>query len=541
LVAVIYCEPIGIPWGNPCETPEECHLFDTAPNIMTEETRRPSRPRVALAFLCVAVLILAIDDGVLNLALPAISKEFQASISELQWAISAYFLAFAALLLTMGALGDRFGRKRMFQVGLVLFGFGSLGGALSTSMGMLIACRALMGVAGAITIPQTLSIIRATFTDPKERAKAIGVWAGIFALGYGIGPVVGGILLEYFEWYSVFLLNIPVVIIAFAGGYFSIQESRDTSAPRLDLPGVVLSIAGLFLLVYGIIKAGEQSWTEGSVIILLVVGAIILAIFVWWEKRSDHPMLPTRFFKNMSFTGANVAMTMGAFSTAALLFFISQYFQSVQGYSPLEAALRILPTGVILMLVSLVAAQIARAIGVKLPVSLGIFISGLGLFYLSFVDADTSYLVIFGGMTLIGVGFGLAWSPATDSVMGSLPENRAGVGSAMDATTQQLGGTLGIAVLGAILNAVYRDKIENLRVIASLPEQAYEAIRNSIQSAHIVARQFPEDISQQIINGSSDAFTSGMTEAMFIAAIAMAVGSLVSLFILPTRIRFSQE
>ncbi|MFC1944956.1 MFS transporter [Chloroflexota bacterium] len=488
-----------------------------------------------------AVLILAIDDGVLNLALPAISKEFQASISELQWAINAYFLAFAAPLLMMGALGDRFGRKRMFQVGLVLFGFGSLGGALSTSMGMLIACRALMGVAGAITIPQTLSIIRATFTDPEKRVQAIGVWAGIFALGYGIGPVVGGILLEHFEWYSVFLLNIPVVIVAFAGGYFSIQESRDSSAPRLDLLGVVLSIAGLFLLVYGIIKAGEQSWTDGSVIILLVTGAIILSIFVWWEKCSNHPMLPMRFFRNMSFTGANVAMTLGAFSTAAFLFFMSQYFQSVQGYSPLEAALRISPTAVILMLVSLVAAKIARAIGVKLPVSLGIFISGLGLFYLSFADADTSYLVILGGMTLIGVGFGLAWSPATDSVMGSLPESRAGVGSAMDATTQQLGSTLGIAVLGAILNAIYLDKIENLRVVASLPEGAYEAIRNSIQSAHIVAGQFSEDISQQIIKGSSDAFTSGMTEAMFIAAIAMAVGSLVSLFILPTRIRPSQE
>jgi EmrB/QacA subfamily drug resistance transporter len=501
---------------------------------MRKETERESRRWVVVAFLCLAVLICAIDDGILNLALPSISKEFQASISELQWAINAYLLAFAALLLTMGALGDRFGRKRMFQVGLILFGVSSLAAALSTSMGMLIACRALMGVGGAITIPQTLSIIRATFTDPKERVQVIGIWAGIFALGYGIGPVVGGVLLEHFEWYSVFLFNIPVAVIALAGGYFFLWESKDESAPRLDLPGVVLSIAGLFLLVYGIIRAGEESWTDGSVVILLSVGAILLLIFAWWEKRSYHPMLPMRFFKNMSFTGANMAMTLGSFSLVALLFFFSQYFQSVQGHSPLEAPLRMLPQALIMRVSTLAAAQVARAIGVKLPVSLGILMGGLGLFYLSFASADTSYPVILAGMGVVSVGFGLAWSPATDSVMGSLPESRAGIGSAMDATTQQVGAALGVAVLGAIMNGVYLDKIENMEVVASLPEAANEAIRSSIQSAHIIAGQFPEEISQLIVAGSNDAFTSGMTQAMFMT-------SLVTLRILPTQIRLSQE
>ncbi|MFA4835107.1 MAG: MFS transporter [Dehalococcoidia bacterium] len=494
-----------------------------------------------MAFLCLSVLILAIDDGVLNLALPSISNEFRASTSQLQWAINAYLLAFAALLLTMGALGDRFGRKRMFQAGLVIFGISSLGAALSTSMGTLIACRALMGVGGAVTMPQTLSIIRATFADPKERAQAIAIWAGVFALGYGIGPVVGGSLLEYFEWNSVFLLNIPIVIITFAGGKFFIRESRDESAPGLDLPGLGLSIAGLFLLVYGIIKAGEQSWTEGSVIVILSVGAIISAIFAWWETRSDHPMLPMKFFKNMSFTGANIAMTLAAFGTGALLFFLSQYLQSVQGYSPLEAALRLMPVGVFAFVSAIVAAPIARAIGVKAPVSLGIFICGGGLFYLSFADTDASYLMILGGMSLVGVGFGLAWSPAADSVMGSLPASQAGIGSAMDATTQQVGGALGVAGLGAIMNGIYLDKIGNLSVLVPLPEEARETIRGSVQGAHIVAGQSPEGISQMIITGSNDAFTSGMTEAMFIGATVMAVASLVALFILPSRIRPAQE
>jgi len=508
---------------------------------MTKEKGRVNRPRVGVAFLCLSVLILAIDDGILNLALPAISEEFQASVGELQWAINAYLLAFVALLLTMGTLGDRFGRKRMFQVGVILFGVSSLAAALSTSMGMLIACRALMGVGGAITLPQTLSIIRATFTDPKQRMQAIGIWAGVFALGFGIGPVIGGLLLEHFEWHSVFLINIPVSIVALAGGYYFIRESRDETAPRPDPPGVILSIAGLFFVVYGIIKAGEKSWTEGSVIIWLSVGAIILLIFALWEKRSHHPMLPLRFFKNMSFTGANVAMTLASFSMGALLFFMSQYFQSVQGYSPLEAALRLLPTAAILMVFSLVAAQIARVIGVKLPVSLGIFIGGLGLFSLSFAATDTSYPVILGGMALLGIGFGLAWSPATDSVMGSLPESRAGIGSAMDTTMQQLGAVLGVAVLGAILNATYLDKIDNLGVVAFLPEGAYEAIRSSLQSAHIVAGQFPDQIAEQIINGSSEAFTSGMTEAMLIGATVTVVASLAALFILPNRIRLAKE
>ena len=507
---------------------------------MSEETKRVSRPWVAVAFLCLAVLIAAIDDGVLNLALPAISKEFQASTSELQWTINAYLLAFTTLLLPMGALGDRIGRKKMLQVGLSLFGLSSLAAALSNSMGMLIACRTSMGVGAAIVLPQTLSIIRATFTDPKQRVQAIGLWAGVYGLGYGVGPVVGGALLEYFDWYSVFLINIPVVIIALQGRFF-INESRDEHAPRLDLAGIVLAVCGLFSLVYGIIKAGETSWTEGSVIISLTVGIVILAVFVLWEIRTDHPMLPMKFFKNMSFTGADMAMTVASFSGGALLFFVSQYFQSVQGYSPLESALRLLPTAVITMLASVVSTQIARAIGFKLPVSIGIFISGLGLFCLSLVTINTSYLVVLPGLTLIGIGMGLTFGPATDSVLGSVPENQAGIGSATDSTMQVLGTLLGIAVLGAIMNAIYLDRIESLTVIASLPEWAHESIRSSIQGAHIVAGQFPDDISQQIVDGSSRAFTSGMTLAMFIGAIVTTVASLIVLRILPTRIRPPQE
>jgi len=502
-------------------------------------SKKDRGPWISVVFLCLTVLILAIDDGILNLALPAISQEFQASTSELLWTISAYMLSFAALLLTMGALGDRFGRKRLFIAGLALFGVSSLVAVFSTSMIMLITCRAFMGIGGAIVFPQTLSIIRAIFPDPKERALAIGIWAGAFALGYGVGPVVGGILLERFEWYSIFILNIPVAVIGLTGGYIFIQESRDVSAPKLDLVGVVLSIVGLFVFVYGIIEAGEEGWTEPLVIAWLVSGALVLIFFVFWEKNVKHPMMPLEFFRNMSFTGANVAMTLASFGMGALLFFLSQYFQSVQGYSPLAAALRLLPCASIVFVASMVAPLLTRVIGVKFPVGIGVLIGGGGLFYLSFATTDTPYLEILTAMCILGVGFGFAWSPAADSVMGSLPENKAGIGSAMDGTTQQIGGALGVAVLGSMMNMAYLDKMEASGLAAILSEEDYESIESSIQTAHETVKygQFPDEISQQIITESSSAFTAGMSDAMLIGALVMVAAAVITLIILPTRIR----
>jgi EmrB/QacA subfamily drug resistance transporter len=506
-----------------------------------EEAKAINKPWIVLLPIGVAALILAIDDGILNLALPSIAGEFKASVSQLQWAVNAYLLTFAALMLTMGALGDRLGRKRLFLAGIVLFGIGSLAAALSTSMAMLIASRAIMGVAGAVALPQTLSIIKASFTEPNDRTKAIGIWAGIFGLGYGIGPAVGGVLLEYFEWYSVFLINIPISIIAFLGAYLYISESRDEEAPRLDLVGVTLSIAALFSVVYGITKAGEESWTHNSVIVWLSIGAVLLTVFVLWEKRSSHPLLPLRFFRNMSFTGPNIGMTLAALGVFSLLWFVSQYLQSVQGYSALEAAVRLLPTAVFILIVASLGSTVARAVGVKLPVSLGMLICGLGFFYMSFLEADTSYVVVLGGLLLIGGGYGLAWTPSTDSIMGSVPERRAGIGSAMDQTTQCVGGVLGVAALGSIMNGIYREGVEGLRTVLALPDEVHSTIESGIQSAHIVASELPEDAKQLVMAETSEAYTSGMTEAMFVAGIVLVASSLVTLLILPNRIRPSEE
>ena len=497
---------------------------------------------IVLGIMCFSLFVISIDNMVLNLALPAISSDLGSSASDLQWITDAYVLVFAALLLTMGAIGDRYGRKKVLQLGLLLFGIGSLAAALSTSTVMLIGCRAFLGIGGAMIMPSTLSILTDTFRDPQERAKAIAMWAAVFAVGASIGPIIGGYLIEYFDWSAVFYINLPVVAVALIGGYLVVRESRGEGAPRPDAPGVLLSTGGLIALVYGIIEAGETSWTDDTVLLCLGMAVVVLGMFVWWEKRSPAPMLPLRFFKNMSFTGASLSMVLTAFAMMGSMFFMSQYLQSVQGYSPVASALRMLPMGGVIFVSTLLSAQIAQKIGNKLAVSLGILIAGGGLMYFSLIlNADTAYGVLVGGMTILASGMGMVMSPATNAIQGSLPVSRAGIGSAMNDTTRQVGGALGVAVLGAIMNATYLDKVADVNAIASLPGEAAEVVRSSVQGAHIIAAKLPADISQIIIDASNEAFTSGMTEAMFTGAIVMWACSFITLILLPKRTKVLQE
>ena len=287
---------------------------------MVEQTAWHKRRWIALGFLALALLVISLDNTVLNLALPSISRDLGATLNGLQWIVDAYTLVFAALLLTVGSIGDRFGRKKVLQGGLIVFGAFSLGAALSRSTGTLIAMRALMGIGGAAIMPSTLSIITATFRDPKERAQAIAVWAATFGLGTGIGPLVGGWLLTHFAWSSVFYINLPVVVVGLVGGYFFIFDSKAEHPRRIDIPGCILSLTGLFALVYGIIQAGISSWTAHNVLWAFGIALVLLAIFVFWELHSKHAMLPLKFFKNMSFTGANIALTLVAFAMFGCFF-----------------------------------------------------------------------------------------------------------------------------------------------------------------------------------------------------------------------------
>lgn len=491
---------------------------------------------VGLLFICISLLVISLDNTVLNVALPSISIDLGASASELQWIVDAYILVFAALLLTMGALGDRYGRKRALQFGVAWFGVFSLMAGLSSSTDMLIATRALLGIGGAIIMPATLSLITANFRDPKERAQAIAIWAAVFGLGTGIGPLIGGYLIEYFDWGAVFFVNIPVALIALVGGQFYLSESRDENAPSPDYPGVILSFSGLLALVYGIIEAGQDGWTADHVLIAFGVAAALLAVFFWWERRASNAMLPLYFFRNMSFTGANVAMTLMMFGMFGSIFFLSQYFQSVQRYTALETGWRLVPMALVIMVAAGMSARVSQRFGTKLAVGIGFLIAASAMFYLSqTATVGASYPTVLFGLGLLGAGMGTAMSPATDSIMGSVPIDKAGIGSAMNDTTRMVGGALGVAVLGTLMNNAYLDKIASLR--PQLPPQAYDAVSSSIQGAHIVAAQIGGPAAQGIIDTANKAFVSGMTEAMFAAAITMAAASAFTFLVLPARVR----
>jgi EmrB/QacA subfamily drug resistance transporter len=498
---------------------------------------------IALIFMGISLLVISLDNTVLNMALPSIAKGLGSSASQLQWIVDAYVLAIAGLLLTIGYLGDRLGRKPTLQVGLVIFALFSLGAALSNSTGMLIGMRAMMGIGAATIMPATLSILTATFREPKERAQAISLWAAVFSLGMGIGPVVGGWLLNNFHWSSVFYINIPIVAIGLVGGYYFIENSKTENPRKIDIPGAILSIGGFFALVYAIIQAGMDGWTAPHVFYAFVAAAVLLASFIFWELRYKDAMLPLHFFKNMSFTGANVALTLVSFGLMGSFFFLGQFLQSVQGYTPLEAGVRLLPMAGVSFVSAVVSARIASYLGTKFTVALGIFIAAIGFFYFARVAAvDVSYAKFVIPMCITALGIGFTMSPATNSVMGSIPVNQSGIGSALNSTTRQIGGALGVAVLGTILNSTYIAKIDAVKWPTQLPAQAMAAIHNSIQGAHIVAQNIPSpQLSQLIIDQSNQAFTSGSEHALIIAAIIMAVSAVATLFILPSQIRAPKE
>ncbi len=498
---------------------------------------------IALAFMGVSLLIISLDNTVLNLALPSISNDLGSSASQLQWIVDAYVLSIAGLLLTMGYLGDRLGRKPTLMAGLAIFALFSLGAALSSSTGMLIAMRALMGIGAAIIMPATLSILTATFREPKERAQAIALWAAVFSLGMGIGPLVGGWLLDNFHWSSVFYINIPVALIGLVGGYIYIENSKTDKPRKLDLTGALLSIAGLFALVYAIIQAGMDGWAAPQVLYAFGATIVLLGSFIILELKSKNAMLPLHFFKNMSFTGANVALTLVSFGLMGAFFFLSQFLQSVQGYTPLEAGIRLIPMAAVSFVSAALSAQIANRIGTKITVGLGILIAAAGFFYFYRVAAaDISYANIVLPMCLTSLGIGMTMSPATNSVMGSVPVGQSGIGSALNNTTRQIGAALGVAILGTIMNATYLAKLNAVEWPAQLPAQAIEAIRNSVQGAHIVAQNIPDpQLSELIVNQSNQAFTYGASYALLGAAIVLVVTSIITFIILPSKVQASKE
>ena len=489
-----------------------------------------------LGIMCLVLFIISIDNTVLNLALPSISAGLGATASQLQWIVDSYTLIFASLLITTGSIGDRYGRRKLLLIGLTLFGVGSLGAALSVSTVMLIAFRLLLGMAGAMIMPSTLSILMDVFRDRRERAKAIAIWSSIFSIGAGIGPIIGGFLINSFDWSAVFYLNIPIVLLCLAGGYIIVPESKDASAPKPDLPGVLLSIIGLMSLVFGMIQAGENGWTSAPVLASFAAAVVFLSAFIWWENHSTSPMLPLHFFKNMAFTGANAALTMSAFAMMGSMYFFSQFLQSVQGYSPVMAAVCMFPMTPAVFLSTMASINVDRKMGTKFTMSLGLLLSGAGIFLFSqTAGITTPYLYIFFVQIILGTGLGFTMSPATNSVMSSLPPGRAGIGSAMNDTTRQVGGALGIAVLGALMNGTYRSGVNLLDGLPGLGAATMEQIRSSIQGAHHVALKLGTGLAGTVVQTSSQAFVNGMREALLIASVVMWIAAVTAWLILPDK------
>ncbi len=487
---------------------------------------------MALAVLALSLVVIGMDNTILNVALPTLVRDLNATASELQWIVDSYVLVFAGLLLTMGALGDRFGRKRALMSGMAIFALASASSAWASSPELLIATRAAMGIGAALIMPSTLSIITDIF-PPDERGRAIAVWAAIAGLGIVAGPVIGGWLLEHFWWGSVFLVNLPIVSLAIVGGYALVPESKDSQATPLDPLGAVLSIAGLSALVFGIIEAPENGWTDGITLSTLVTAVVVLTVFVVWELRCKHPMLRISFFKDPRFTAASIAITLIFFALFGTIFVLTQHLQFVLGYSALEAGFRVTPLATMVVGAPLAARAVER-IGTKAVVTAGLTVVAVALWLVSGVDVGSGYVPLAWALALMGLGMGATMAPATDSIMGSLPPAKAGVGSAMNDTTRMVGGALGVAVIGSVLSSSYGEAITP--AVSNLPPPAASAASDSVGGALSVAGRIGPQASELVLAARS-AFVESMGDAVLVAAGVAMLGAMVALFFLPARPR----
>ncbi len=485
--------------------------------------------------LCVPLLIVSLDTTVLNVVLPTLVHKLHATTSELQWIVDAYVLVFGGLMLVAGSLADRIGRKRTFLAGLAAFAAGSTWAAFSGTVEGLIAARASMGVGAALIMPSTLSIITSMFTDQGERQRALGFWAGTSGAGLALGPIVGGLLLAHFWWGSVFLINVPVALLGMLCAIRLVPNSRDPDATRADWLGALLSIAGLGLMLWGIIEAPVQGWSSALVLGAWAGGLALLAGFVGWERVSSHPMLNLRFFAARRFTAAIICNGLLAFGLYGSLFVLTQLLQFQLGYTPLQAGVRVLPAAGAIAVMAPLSTLLVRRLGTKLTVAAGLLIAATGLWQISGASVTTTYGDVVPGMVMLGVGAGLVIPPSTGSVMGSLPAAHTGVGAATNGASMQVGGALGVAVIGSLLSTRYQQRITNALAPFHVPHAIQETIRGSLGGALTVARVTGGLAGRLLAGFARSAFISGMDLGLLIAAIVVLGAAVFALLALPAR------
>jgi EmrB/QacA subfamily drug resistance transporter len=500
---------------------------------------RAYRQRFAiLGVLCLSLLVIIVDNSILNVAIPTLVRELHASNSQLQWMIDSYTLVFAGLLLTAGSLGDRFGRRGALQFGMAVFGLGSLASALVDTPNQLILTRGVMGIGGAFIMPATLSIITNVF-PPEERGRAIAMWAAIAGVATALGPISGGFLLEHFYWGSIFLVNLPIVAIALVSGFVLIPTSRDPSKPKLDPVGALLSIVGLVALVYAIIQAPEEGWTDPRILGFFTLAAVVLAAFALWERWTPSPMLDTSFWRNPRFSAASAGIMLLFFAMFGSIFLLTQYLQFVMSYTALEAGVRLLPMALTMLVVAPSSARVVERVGTKRVVGSGLAIAGLGLALLSTLPGENiSYWGdVAWRLVIMAIGMGLTMAPATESIMGSLPRAKAGVGSAVNDTTRQIGGALGVAIIGSVMSSIYGSRIADVLGRFGITGERVDAAKDGLGQALEVARdgELRPGVGTQIADAAKDAFMTGAHRGFLVGALAALVASVICFRYLPAR------
>lgn len=497
----------------------------------------------ALVAICLAELLVVLDNTLVNVALPSMAVQLEADMSGLQWIVDAFTLAFSGLLLAMGHLGDRYGRRLFMIIGLTGVAVMSAAGALSSGLGQVIAARAGMGVFAAVVFPATLALITNIFTKPRERAAAIALWTAMAGIAIAIGPTIGGWLLQYFSWHSVFWINVPVAVVAVVAVLITVPESRADHVDRLDRIGIVLSLAGVTTLVWSIIEAPKHGWLAAESLAGYVLSVVLLSMFVAWELRVRTPVLNMNLFRIRRFALPSLAITVSYFSAFGFLFLITQYFQGVRELSPLQFGLHSLPFAVAVGFFAPLATMAAQRLGTTAMVVSGLLILAVAMFIAGQVKVDTPYVgPVVISMILMGLGFAVVQGPATESIMGSVPLDEAGAGSAVNDTTREVGGALGVAVLGSIMTSVYSHRIASR--IGSIPDAIMNAKQKDlasntpisvIQIVKAPVNPFLASAKADLIHAMKVAALAGSQSASFVAVGALVVCALIVAVALPWR------
>ncbi|HET7467070.1 MAG TPA: DHA2 family efflux MFS transporter permease subunit [Candidatus Dormibacteraeota bacterium] len=508
-------------------------MLQVMEKVTTEgRTERVKGRWLGLAALSLSGLVLGLDITVLVTALPTLSAKLGATTDQLQWMSAAYTLSLAGFMLPAGVLGDRFGRRKLLLIALVFFGISSVAASQVTTANGLIAMRAVMGISGAVILPLMQAMLPSMFA-PDERQRAIG-FAGVGAfLGLPLGPLVAGFLLTHYAWGSIFLINGPVVVLAVIGAWFFVPESKDPNPRRLDWFGAVLEVLGVTAIVYGIIEQPVHGWGDVQVYAPLIGGFALVAAFVAWELRIAFPLVDLKLFNSARFSWATVAFIVVGFAMTGVMFIISPFLQVVQGNDAQSTGARLLPLVVTMMAGALASDWLNKRLGTKVMTSMGLAGGALSMLMLSRVTADSGYGPVAAALAVMGASIAMAMIPALDAILGSLPEGETGGGSALTRTLQNVGGSLGVAIMGSVLNSAYQADLNEK--LAGLPAAVRNAADANVAVAAAIAHHLPGPLAAQVLRSAQEAYVSGMSEVLVVTAGMMVVGSVLMAIFMPAR------